>query len=731
MRSVLGRAVVRLGPARRLGLILLVVGAVPAHGVTWLAGAPASSIVGLATVLVAALLLLGNPPLPRPRVLVWLAAAALLAKLVLVGAPPAGFEGCYQITTKPLARLPYFRCERSYEDPFAHGRTRVDPAIAFSSWGDKPGFQHSNWQLSAVNSDRYDFYVPDPHDRDRLPFSAVWRGRVDATNGVVVTYVGAGSLQLGREVYALPTSTAGRVVTAPSPGTVDVVVRYRWMGASFATTPFAAVRLADASGAPITVVGRSVGVSALVAVLAVLLGAVLLGGACALVRDLARSRVSLVIVLLVGATAAVLALHAPARVAHHQSLVYFFLAVVPWLAARRTITWAAAWRGALVANLVLAAAVARMQYHSVFGGVTYLEGGGDPLAYESFARAILTGGTLGGGEHVFEYSPAMRYFMYLQHMVVGDRDGLILVAGLVGVALGVLFAFELLVLRDGLAVRGRIARGRKSLALGGALLVSATLTFMLVATDEVSLAPHTLRSESPTWMLLLFVLPLAITATSTRGRLFAGTLLGVMFIFRADQSPGLAMIAVVIVVREVAARSASGEPVLVRVVKALRLGVPALLITLLPAAHNLYFGHQLVFVPTSPHIPAVYPLSPLDLLRAGSDPAVRATIRSQLGGVLVIPSWDRQVLTSRFFRRACEGLQVSLSVLLLAGIARRFRRSWTLALLVGVPVAYLTAHVFVQVYYAYPRHIVAGYLAGSLVLLAAVGNGLRTLARPA
>ena len=48
-------------------------------------------------------------------------------------------------------------------------------------------------------------------------------------------------------------------------------------------------------------------------------------------------------------------------------------------------------------------------------------GGSDSLTYEYFSRLIHEGSFLQGGEDVYTYSPAARYFIYFSHIIFGEK----------------------------------------------------------------------------------------------------------------------------------------------------------------------------------------------------------------------------------------------------------------------------------------------------------------------
>jgi hypothetical protein len=699
--------------------VVLVATLVPVRAVPWLPGLPIDSRATLAAAGAGTLLLVFGSPARWARWALVPAGVALCLKVALSFATPVGFAGCYQILTPTNWSPTYYTCERSYDMPFADGYTRLDRHIDFGAHGHQQGFAQSNWLISAVNSDRYDFYRPRSQiDRNRLHLGATWNGRTDAHGSLAVSYIGEGTLRVNGRLIPLPAAyERTRTVTVPANGEVPLTLRYAWTPPTDRRhAPFAAVTVRDGNGGAVTAVGTG-GVTRFAAiVLAACLALAAAAAVVMLIAELAGSPVALV-ALAASLVAAVLIAtgHGPTGLSPRLTPLFMVLAVAPWVAlrgriGRRRMTLAAAF-----AVPALAVATARAVTGSTFGGVTYRKGGDDPLAYESFARGILTDQNLKGIERSFVYSPAMRYLLYAEHLITGDRDALIFAAGLVGLAAGLLFAVEVIVFRGGGSLTAGGIRG------GVAIWLFVLLAIVYVGSPDVALAPYLIRSEYPTWIALLFALPLALRGRSTAAVVAVSALVGVMFTFRADQTPGLLCILAVVLLRLRPRRGQVRVPEL-----ALKLVVPALAIALLPLAHNLAYAGRPDFLPQSPQGKVSnFPLPPSKLPRLLSDHAVRAVLRSQAGGVLVIPAWDRRLIrTTRVFRWAVRVIQACLIVLPIV-VLIWFRRRWQLALYPLIPFVFLAPHVIIQVYYAYPRHIVIGYLSGCLVLLVAVEELVR------
>ena len=128
-------------------------------------------------------------------------AAAGIVLLLKIGqlflAPLDEFAGCYSSpaawTQEATGIAPGGACERSYEDLFRRsGATRSDPTI---------NFDPASWNLTFLNSLRYDYPQSDPNAirRNRIPFDVQWSGAVSSSHAekIIIRYTGEGKLTVG------------------------------------------------------------------------------------------------------------------------------------------------------------------------------------------------------------------------------------------------------------------------------------------------------------------------------------------------------------------------------------------------------------------------------------------------------------------------------------------------------------------------------------------------------
>jgi hypothetical protein len=651
-------------------------------------GVPVLASAGLRRLLGRAL---GVLPAAGRRALWIVGLAALGGKVLLfLAGTHAGFLACY---TTPLDPPPAGPCERAFENPFFRfGVTRLDRVLDFGP---------DDWNLSFVNSNRFNFYhwQPGRPRRDRLPLAVTWTGALEARRAreVLVAYVGEGAVQVGAERrvelprhYGAPREVR---FTLPA-GRHAVRIDYAFddgsrTGDGRRHGAYATFRLRRGDGAvalrPPRPGGpwRALGAGIDVAVLAWAVPLLVLYG-----RLLWRERWVAAAAVGVGVLGP---LPHPAPAWLQPALWMTPLLGLVLLRAlgrgRR--------RALLLAWLVCAAlcATASVWTYGRLGRVAIRGAGQDWLTYESLARSILETWSLEGGEPVFAYQPLFRYFRFAERLLLGDGDPLVLAAGLTGLTWSVLWAAARL------APRGR---SRRPWRLASGLV--ATLLLVLALSRPVVRLVAASASEHPTWVLLPLVVPALLAARSPRGAV-AGTMgLGAGFLFRTNHLP-----AVLGLFAAFALRAVRRHP--------RRLLVAGLLLAAclaLPAVHNAYYGGVWVPLTRMATIPQTLVLPPARLVREWDERATWRMVASQLRGVLALaPDLDPALAVS------LHGLQLAwLGAGMLVLWGRRGDGALRLALL--APLLYLGVHVFYKVWTYYPRHVLAGHVAMGVVTLLAL-----------
>jgi hypothetical protein len=361
-----------------------------------------------------------------------------------------------------------------------------------------------------------------------------------------------------------------------------------------------------------------------------------------------------------------------------------------------------------VALLMLASEVALAgSAQSVFLRI----GGTDALTYESFAHEILDTWSLRGGEDVFYYQPLFRDVRFVEHLLLGDGD--VLVAA---------FARTLLLV----SALWMIWRFRVGGAVSAVVSVAA-MALLLVLLNSVFIAD--LLRQGHTEYPPLVALPLFFTLLFGRRRtpstLGAG-LAAVALIARINQAPALLWLLgchLWSLVRRQGREAALAAAVV-------------LVIVLMPAAHNLYYGGELVFTTRGIGVSASIAALPDD--HRGTWDEIVDRIIGQLGGVLYDQGADeRHPQDGGGLRPVFRGLQI-LWLLAIVSVfvsrspriagrpfsvqltARPWRGMGDLrhAAILLAPLVFRAPHLF---YWAIPRHIVIAYVAMAATALYAVG----------
>jgi hypothetical protein len=583
-------------------------------------------------------------------------------------------------------------CERSYENPFARfGATRVDSQIDFAP---------SNWDLTFINSSRYDYYDWEPGNilRDRLPLEATWTGTVVAAPGqrLAITYVGSGEITVGGEHVVLgPTYDRVAHVEVPLPeGISTLQAAYLFDDGSRSgqdpelwgpRATFALFREAGGQQNPLPSAPVPFGWSLLAGLGDALMVALLLLIVIVLVSKLMKELAWLVVM---GVATSVIVL-LPLNLVISQ-LALAGLAVALFVVQTR---WR--WFSLLFLYMVLVilslgsmrAAYPRWDY------VVYRTAGNDNLTAESQAQSILQTGSLEGGEAVFYAQPFYRYAKFIEHVLFGDGD--------------VLYAsFQLAALLAGVfAVLTHLApqpsRGWKqlTLVLAGAGLLGICAYY----------AAGFIRDGLPeylTWTAIFWAV-LWLLSESRWELVCAGAILGLASIVRSNQIPGNAL------VLALGLLLARRSPVKWRLAS----GTLFLATMLLPLLHNWYYGHSLVITTTSAQAPTNLILGPSfwSALAGGQGKALR-TLIDQARLLFFFVPLDRGQIPVAMSAQCLLGLWMGV------GIWRGLRGFRWRDLWLGIPVVYLLTQVVFAINTYYPRHIIIAYLAMGISVLIALWN---------
>lgn len=321
----------------------------------------------------------------------------------------------------------------------------------------------------------------------------------------------------------------------------------------------------------------------------------------------------------------------------------------------------------------------------------------DWLAYQGYAKTIFNTASLQGGEAVFWFQPANRYFIFLQHLIFGEND--VFLAILTGIA--IILAGTLL------------ARNATKLVSGNKAIinfVAFTTAILLLMSEQIfqtfAGAP---ASELIAAILIMSCFAAIISNHFSVGTAYAVTVLAALTSqFRAEQVFGAALIFMLL---QLVLKSKLGP---VNLVLRTRLTIVFGLITSLSLFHNLYYGDSFTFF-TGTNQRGNYEISLSELRNFFSDSRVREVIFTKL----------RMIFTFNF---PLEPLEIGFltfhlmwfSVLVLAIKARsRDRVTW---LAMVFPFFYLIPLLPYEIVTYFPRRIIAIQIAFGVSALFALSR---------
>ncbi len=366
---------------------------------------------------------------------------ALCAKIILFSTSTyQGIPGCYRSPSAAPTNKP---CEMAYSNPFYRfGATRVDKIIDFG--------EH-DWQLSFVNSSRFNFYewVPGNTSRYWLPLHVTWRGYFEPSEQerkVAITYVGEVILDFGSGSIALPRifGTPSTIVTEVPVLSDYAVIEYLFddghkTGHPLPDYDYATLRIHDVtgqdggrSGVPFIfqnppIFGRVIGgiIDAIVVVFMV--------GLVYMYWKVIRRQLDVLVLMGILGIVISLFVQGPSWFPKTGGFVLFLgILYIYNLSHPNRLRLSTIYF--LIAMFTIIQVTKDLDsLNSVF--IRY--GGSDFLTYESFGRIILETGSLQAGEDVFYYQPLFRYLVFVEHILFGDGDGHIRIMSLLAVNFGV------------------------------------------------------------------------------------------------------------------------------------------------------------------------------------------------------------------------------------------------------------------------------------------------------
>ena len=324
----------------------------------------------------------------------------------------------------------------------------------------------------------------------------------------------------------------------------------------------------------------------------------------------------------------------------------------------------------------------------------------DWFVHEGLARVIFKEGSLKGGEPVFYFQPAMRYLIFLGHLILGNNDVLLPLLASV-----FLFAAVALALRQ-IEI--------ENLFFGFLPVLSISSLVVLFSDLNMSSYIFNLTTELPTWILLFVFTYLICTDTFSNGRIVTlGLIAGLAMNFRPNQLPGWAyLIAVMLfglILKDQGKLSAKSAPWLFILVT-----VSSASLSLI---HNLYYGKS--FVPFSSSGPGSQQNSSMIFLEIFYDAEARKVVLDKFRSLTLFTL--HPLPKDRFwpYTNSFQLMHISwlVSLVLACRISRKY---FEIAIYAIIPFMFLMPMVMYNASSYFPRHLVIiniSFLSSSLLML--------------
>ena len=628
------------------------------------------------------------------------------------------FRGCYKIISPiNLGYASTYDCERSWENLFTDNFTRNDSNIHFGfNQESKKVNKHindGNWNLSALNSGVYAYYQDDQPNPYKLNLEISWIATLLNKQSIQVGYLGEGKIKVNDEVLDLPASyselTFKTIELNNEVNNIQLI--FKWDKSS-AKKNYAAISLKNLNGELIQNYNPSANV-----VLGAVINIFSIGGIIFLLILVTThfiqglSKRNLLLLTLFSAINLIYYNLESNFIGLSAYLIFVFLLLL--LASK--LYKNRLFFGLSILYLLWVALILNSKFgHGNFTKVIYRSRSDDFLTYESFARNILTSGSLQGGEDVFVYSPLIRYLLLVIHFFIGDADNLIFVIYLFFLFFAVNLLFKNLNLRlSSIKTQDFI------------LILTLLFFFIFLSSSPIFYGGFTLLSESPTWIILILIFAiLCKEKRTTINYVLIFFLSGVLIMFRANQIVGVLII--LILSLKLFLESSSTLLRKQNLYKICFLLAPAFLSSfLITFFHNIYYGQKIQFLQTSLPLPVNFPLKASDIFSIGSDPGIRNAFIEQAKGLL---AFSPDLLTNDYFDIFLVSVrfaQVGFLLLCFYLLWNFSHNKSSLFITLCIPIGFLLPHLFIQIFIYHPRHIVIGYLSIYLSLIYVLVNSDR------
>jgi glycosyltransferase involved in cell wall biosynthesis len=360
-----------------------------------------------------------------------------------------------------------------------------------------------------------------------------------------------------------------------------------------------------------------------------------------------------------------------------------FFAITPLSgAAVAAIIWWSVWRGkqylsiALIVPAFLVALHQMTTYAYSSAGVPRGQWWGFPIwrsrdndwfVTQGYARQIFVDHSLRGGENLFYFQPAVRYLVFLQHLLLGDND----------VLFAILWVFALLI-GIGLVTKSVV---NANITITRAFLVTLFVTacYSLFSSSKLTYYAFQQASEFPAWIFVFLIVALAVKPHISHKTAIALSVLSALTVqFRPNQAVGALVLFALVFFTPNNHESNFQKNLLHKLMLIFAFGT-TLSLSLL---HNLHYGPNFVLFSSTGALNSEF--THFDMLKVFTDPEIRELVFAKLRAAL---HWypESVVGSERVAFWSLQIIWVSAAVRAIVSRSSRLK-VWILFLL---PLAYL------------------------------------------
>lgn len=639
----------------------------------------------------------------------------------------SSYKGCYSTKETPVSNFDMAfniedKCQFSYQEPFDENITRHDYYLNFNqNPKNNESIEYTNWDLYFFNQTGFNFYdknfyggtndldikahwVQDGDDlrrvsyntikelqskefnygfnsilfemepsRSWLSFGVSWTSdrKTSYEKAILIKYVGEAALEINKELIELPRSylsenTYEILVPKNSEMTIHYFYRYNGFINSIPNIPYASFSVTDQANNPINIFEDNYDIYLKLLSFSIFL---LVLGLYLFSYNKKSSNIALNLIAVIFGIYFVNTIPSSYVDIFEILLIIFSI----YLISRRKII-----KLKNHVSIVTLLAYSSIQNLNLSNQVLYVLGGSDPLKYESWSQQIIFQNSLQGGEDIYLYQPGYRYLLSVLRLFVGDSHA--------SLSFFARFVFILLIFKIFFTL---IEHNRDKLTF---LNFNFLLTYIFLSTYSSKLNLFSSLSEWPTWIIGLLIIDLLIKNDINSKNLYQlSFLIGLCFIIRENQLPGLLFIMLITAFLQKNNKSLAG----------LFLIFP--IFVLLPFLHNLFYGGEFVLEKNIFRSDVFY-VSPIDLIFNFSQ--VYSDFLFQINFLFANPLNDGvRVMAGKIFP-----LSVAFILIQWVYIFLRSKKSLETILYFMIPIAFLSPHLFYQVHTYFPRHIIQGYL---------------------